>query len=173
MKKILFILMVAFAFTSCDSDDDSNDSNVSAEGMYELTFFGGTTPVDFNQDGTASANQIVETGCYQDDTITLTAGGTGSIFNSTFAFIDVVIDTEDENNSTFEVTCIEDNTSTSLTWTQNEDQVSVTTDGVTFTGTLSGDELSFVLPKGNEVEVIDGDVIVTLIEDLTLTFTKQ
>ena len=174
MKKFMSMLAIALVFASCSSDDDNaDDTNVSAEGVYDLTFFGGETGVDINGDGSASANLLIETGCYADDTMILAAGGVGAFFNSSSADIEIIIETGTTDSVSYMVSCDEENETITNSWTQDGDQVAVTSDGETFTATLSANTISFVIPNGSFIEVVEGEGTATLIEDLTLTYTKR
>lgn len=63
--KILAMTILAISFGACSSDDDSSNNNMgSIAGRYNLTEFNTGAATDFNQDGTASTNQMDESSCY-------------------------------------------------------------------------------------------------------------
>ena len=51
--------------------------------------------------------------------------------------------------------------------------VTVTSDGASFSGTKDGDEITFVIPNGYDLEVVEGDGTAYVIEDLTIVYEKQ
>jgi hypothetical protein len=148
--------MVAFAFTSCGSDDDGGASDsVTITGTWNLTSFGGETPTDLNGDGSANANIITETGCYQDDNIVFQSGGAGETNQSTYADIELT----DNGDGTFDysVACVSDPSSDAFTWTQSGNSITITQGTQSFVATQDGNQLTFTIPEGYTVEVEDGD----------------
>ena len=86
MKTTRFLMMAiagCFAFISCNSDDDSNNTNASLVGTYQMTEWNSPTATDFNGDGVASTNLMLETNCYNNSKLTLNGDGTYSkIYNA-------------------------------------------------------------------------------------------
>ena len=80
MKKIKVLLCAAvvsaLVFTGCSNDDDAPTNDLQIAGTYRLTEVNTDEPTDFNQDGTESANQMLESNCYNDSDITFNADGT-------------------------------------------------------------------------------------------------
>ncbi|MDN3723309.1 lipocalin family protein [Aequorivita sp. SDUM287046] len=74
MKRLMSVLCMAILFASCSSDDDSSSSEINLEGSWTLTQANLGAPVDFNNDGTADPNFIVEVPCFEGD-ITFNANG--------------------------------------------------------------------------------------------------
>ena len=171
MKKFMSMLAIALIFASCSDDDDNDSSDALLTGTYNLTFFGGETPVDFNGDGNASANLITETGCYSGDNIVFSSNDMAVINSTTFADIEVIVE---NGNSSFDITCVSDPSSDAVTFTQSGSTVTIIQAGADFSGTIDGDMLTFTVPSGSVVEVINDDgTTATLIEDLTLVYEEQ
>jgi len=72
------LLAIALVFAACSSDDDSNDTTANLEGTWKLTAFNTENAYDLNEDGTTSTSVMDETSCYQNETITFNADGTGT-----------------------------------------------------------------------------------------------
>lgn len=81
MKKIYLLgslLFAALTFTAC-SDDDNNDVVVNQldpttiVGTYQLVAVNTEQPTDFNRDGVANTNQMLETQCYNTAKITFSS----------------------------------------------------------------------------------------------------
>ena len=91
LKTLLFALAATAFFTSCSSDDDSNDNNgPDIEGTYNLVSVDIAEEVDFNQDGTASSNLMMESFCYEGSFITLNEDKT---FTFAINFVDFTAQT--------------------------------------------------------------------------------
>lgn len=58
------ILFISVLFTACSSDDD-NSSEASLVGSWTLVELNATSPIDFNNDGTADRNIMNEIPCYE------------------------------------------------------------------------------------------------------------
>lgn len=76
MKKIkIALLAVAGCFAlACDDDRDTDNRDIT--GTYDLTAFNTPAPVDYDGDGTSSANMLDESDCYDDSRITINRDGT-------------------------------------------------------------------------------------------------
>ena len=61
---------------SCSSDDNNDNNNVSVEGTWELTKFELTEEVDLDNDGTASADIMGQTECFNNSTLVFDADNT-------------------------------------------------------------------------------------------------
>ena len=85
MKRLMSVLFIAILFASCSSDDDSSSSENRLEGSWTLTQANLGAPVDFNNDGTADPNFIVEVPCFEGD-ITFEANGN---FTQNFSEVDI------------------------------------------------------------------------------------
>lgn len=96
MKNLRILAMVALAITfgACSSDDNSDNNNNSGgiEGTYELREFNTSVATDFDEDGTASTNQVNESDCYNDVQIALRSDNT---FTYTIGYISVNTDGSD------------------------------------------------------------------------------
>ncbi len=174
MKKILLVVLLAVTAFACGTDDDAS-SDVSVSGTWNLTYFGGETPVDFNGDGTASANIITETGCYAGSNIVFMSEGTAIVNNTTYADIAVVVESGNETNASYDVTCESDPEAIPATWTKNGTTIAIQQNGgTTISGTQDGDQITFTIQSGSVVEVINDDgTTATVIEDLSLVYEKQ
>lgn len=170
--KLLTVSLLAIS-VSCSSDDDSS-SNDSVEGTFRLVAFETETSFDLDGDGDSSTNLIEETGCYENQTLTFNADNNG-VFVST-SFLDIYVDIEIVNGEeivTQIVECVPEDDSSTFTWTQNGNIVSVTVDGDVLDLTFSGDQLSFTLPSGFFAEVIEGNIETAQItEDVTFRYER-
>lgn len=80
MKKInSFMLAVAgcFALASCSSDDNGGGNpNATVAGTYNMTSWNSPNAIDFDNDGTSSANMMDESTCYDNSKMVLHQDGT-------------------------------------------------------------------------------------------------
>jgi len=177
MKKIFALLAAFILCISCSSDDDSDQDggDINLIGTWLLTSFTTETAFDLDNDGDSSNDLLIETGCLQNETLVFAIDNTATAFSTTFLDIFVNIAIGDDGSEEFVqiVNCEEDNFVTQLTWSINGNTVTISDGEETFNAIIDGDELSFVLPEGSDLEVIEGDAIVDLIEDVTLTYTLQ
>lgn len=171
MKKIFFLTFSCLALLSCSSDDESSSSTAGLVGTWKLTAFTTDEPVDFNLDGVLSTNYITESGCYDNSTMVLASGNVATVTLQE-ADIDFVLDFENPENSTFEFIC-NDGTPLAGTWSQNNNNVTVTIDNEPVTFTLNGNTLTAVLEDFVETEVDNGEEIIYEFTGATLVFTKQ
>ncbi len=148
----------------CMSDGQSDN----LVGTWKLTAWNGTEPIDLNNDGTESTNFLDEMDCYDNETIVFNADNTGVIMSTSFADIDITIDT----TTTFVVDCIDEIENTNMTWSQSGSSVTVTDTSGSSTWTLAGNTLSILIPEGFSVTSSE-DATVTVIQDLTFVYTKQ
>ncbi len=171
--KLAMVSLLAIS-VSCSSDDDSS-SNDSVEGTFRLVAFEVETSFDLDGDGDSSTNLIEETGCYQNETITFNNDNTGTAITRSFLDVFVVISTDSDGEDTYFqiIDCIEEEESSSFTWTQNGSTVTTFVDGATRGFTFTGDEISFTLPSGFLGEVLEGDIdTAILIEDVTFRYER-
>uniref|UniRef100_UPI004049AADA lipocalin family protein n=1 Tax=Flavobacterium sp. TaxID=239 RepID=UPI004049AADA len=171
MKKIFFLTFSCLALLSCSSDDESSNSGTSLTGTWKLTAFTTDTAVDFNLDGVTSTNYITESGCYDNSTMVLAANNVATVTLQE-ADIDFVFDFENPENSTFEFIC-NDGTAQAGTWSQNNNNVTVTVDDEPVVFTLNGNTLTAVLEDFVETEVDNGGEVIVEFTGATLVFTKQ
>lgn len=173
MKKVFSLLMIALVFVGCSSDDDNGDNGVALQGDWKLTSFRSQQAYDLDNDGTISNDIMAETNCYQNEKITFNSNGTGADFSTSYADIDLVLEVGTTNNYIYEVTCVQENTTTAFNWTQNGNNVAITAGGVSFSGVQDGNKITFTVPEGFEVPVQNGDEIIWITETLTMIYTKQ
>ncbi|MEX2349317.1 MAG: hypothetical protein WD554_00405 [Flavobacteriaceae bacterium] len=171
MKKVFSLVLFAVLFASCSSDDDNN--RVAVEGTWKMTAFKSENAYDLNGNGVISNDIMEETNCYQNETVVFNANGTGAEFSTSYPEItlELVAGTTDEYE--YSVECIEEATTTAFDWSQNGDTVTITQQGVTFSGAQDGNKLTFAIPSGFTIEVEEGDEVVTIQENLTMEYTKQ
>jgi len=170
MKKLFFAAaLIGLTFAAC-SDDDDQQTNVSVEGNWKLTGFTLDEPVDFNQDGTATANLIGETGCYTNSGIVFS--GTGQAVVS-LEGLDVELIVEG-GTETINIDCLPPDVAIGpYTVTEN----TVVLSGNAGEGdqdvvlTRSGNTLSVYFPEIQDVPVEGGGEAEVV--GATLTFTKQ
>ena len=106
-NKILLLALVAVSCVACSNDDDNNsiNNNVAAElsGEYNLTSLYSPVATDYNQDGTASNDLMMESVCYLDTQITLSEDMTYTATNSYVFFLSETGCQSDERFGTWEV----------------------------------------------------------------------
>jgi hypothetical protein len=147
-------------------------SNVS--GVYLMTAFNSSVPVDLNGDGTASTNQINETNCFNNSLLTLNQNNT---FVSVSKGIDINYDFDVETGE--EITTIECFTEESATgtWAFNNSTVvfSYVEDGETFsdTFTIVGNTLVYTVANGQVVGTTDQGEPIYLTSSIQIIYTKQ
>uniref|UniRef100_UPI0035C7C25B hypothetical protein n=1 Tax=Aurantibacter sp. TaxID=2807103 RepID=UPI0035C7C25B len=126
---------------------------------------------DLNQDGTNSTNLLNEMDCYNNETIVFNADFSAVSTSTSYADIELnlVIGTTDEFD--YNITCVEETEVTDLIWIQLGNTVSIGTQSTITDLTLNGNQLSFVIPEG--FTVVSDDASVTVIQDLTIVYTKQ
>lgn len=175
MKNLLAIGLMLLVFVSCSSDDNNGNNNqeVAVQGTWKLTSIQTETAFDLNNDGTATRDLMVETDCYQNETIEFNSGGTGKAISRSYADIELEIIVGTTNEYAYTVECVAEDDIDTFTYTQNGNKVSLDLDGDTITATLDGNTLTYVIQSGFFVEtVVDGDVVY-LIEDLKFVYTKE
>ena len=175
MKNLLRLCTIAITlfFASCTSNDDGDTSN-GLEGTWIMTSFDVGEAYDLNGDGTANSDVIVETGCYQNETIDFNPDNTGVITNRTFLDlqVDIVVGTTDE--VTYSYTCEDDLFTQNFTWGQTTSTVLITIDNFFITATLDGDTLTFTVPAGFSIDIPDGNGgLISLDQNVTVVYTKQ
>lgn len=194
-KKYLLssLLAVLFlGFTSCSGDeepvdpvlisDDGNNNggggnngggNTTVNGVYVLTAFNSSVPVDLNGDGVNSTNQLNETTCLNNSFLTLNLNNT---FVATSKGIDIVYNVDGNGNETSEIECFEESPSNG-TWAVQGNNVlfTYTEDGESFTDTFTrqGNTLIYTIEDGSVVGTSDNGEPVYLTATITLIYTKQ
>lgn len=170
MKNVFSFVLLAILFASCSSDDDKG---VAIEGTWKMTAFKSQNAYDLNGDGVISNDIMGETNCYQDETLVFNSNGTGANISTSYLEIslEIVAGTADEYEYTVE--CVDENTTTAFTWSQNGDAVTVTESGVTISAAQDGNVLTFVVSNGFNIEVEGEEGIEITTEDLTIEYTKE
>jgi hypothetical protein len=173
MKKVFFAAaLIGLTFAAC-SDDDGQQANVSVEGTWKLTGFTLDEPVDFNNNGTASANLITETGCYNNSGIVFAGNGQAVV---SLEGLDVELIVEG-GNETINIDCLPPDVATGP-YTVTENTVVLSGDAgegdQDVVLTRSGNTLSVYFPDVQDVPVegTNGEVTYDFVGG-TLTFTKQ
>jgi hypothetical protein len=171
MKNLLSLILVAAIFVSCSSDDD--DGGVALQGTWKLTAFNTQNAYDLNGDGIISNDVMGQTNCLQNETLVFNETNTGAEMSTSRINIEleIVTGTTDEYEYSFE--CLNVAETTAFTWTQNGNTVVITQGIITFSGTQTGNEITFFIPNGYAIPVEDGDEIVFVNEDLTMVYQKQ
>lgn len=174
MKKLLLLAGVATCFTACTNDEElfgGFEEPFSAVGYWKLTSMTVETPVDINEDGTASTDFMAESGCYQNELMQLLPNNTGVIVSNSYLNISVEGSFPDE--VTFTTECVNEIEETPITnYTINAETITITDgDGTVIAGTLVGNTMTFIIPDGQIY--MDAEMNVVLQEDLTMVYTKQ
>ncbi len=173
MKKVFSLLMVAMLFAACSSDDDNGNDNVALEGTWKMTAFKSENAYDINGNGIISNDIMQQTNCYQNETIVFNANGTGADFSTSYAEINLELVAGSTNEYQYTVDCINESTTTAFTWSQSGNTVNFTQSGISFSGTQSGNQITFLIPNGFPIEVTQGSGTATVTEDLTIVYQKQ
>lgn len=174
MKKLVLLAGIALSLTACTNDEElfgGFEPPFSVAGSWKLTAMTVETPVDINEDGTASTDYLAETGCYQNELIQLLPNNTGKTISNSYLELSVEGTFPDE--VTFIKECIVELEETNITnYTINEQTISITdADGTVISGTLVGNTMTFIIPDGQIY--LDAELNIVLQEDLTLVYTKQ
>lgn len=174
MKKFLglsvILLTSSLLLNSCEAWEDESyhpegtDDEVELTGTWKLTELKLENAYDFNGDGTANADLLVETGCYQNELLEFNLDNTGISTSNSYA--NIIIDGE-----TFSVECIEETEETAFEWEQVQDTVTITIDGQDLPAVLAGNKLKFTVPDGFYAGSGEGDEEIT--EDFMFTYTKE
>jgi hypothetical protein len=171
----LTFLSLFLVVASCVTNDDL-DVTSDLEGTWRMTSFSSENPYDLNGDGTANTDIIIETGCYQNETLDFNANGTGVATNRSYLDIETIITVGTTNEVEYILDCVDEFFAQDFTWTQNGSSLSLTIDGITIVATLSGNTITLILPSGFTVEVIDSagnNALVETTENVTVVYTKQ
>ena len=172
MKKIIFSAAAAAMLLSCNSDDNNDSTNVSVEGTWELTKFELTEEVDLDNDGTASANLMDQTECFNNSTLVFDADNTAD-FNIESLDVEIQpVEGGTEGEYEYVVTCegVETNT---YTYTTSNNVVTVDTGTLPIALTRDGNKLTFAIPQFGSIPVEENGEITTLQTGAYLEFTKQ
>lgn len=172
LRPSVFFVISLFLVTSCDPWEDESyhpggdsDENVIIPGGWKLTELNLDEPYDFNQDGTANKNLMIETNCYNNELISFLPNNTGVITSNSYAQITA-------DSESIDVECIEELDETNFTWSQTQNTVSIIAGGQTLTATLSGNKLTYIIPEGFYTgETGEGGV--EILQDITFIYTKQ
>jgi hypothetical protein len=171
MKNIILLALAAFITLSC-SDDDKTSIPPSIEGTYKLTSFRTNQVFDFNNDGTATEDFLIESGgCYANSTVVLSANNS-SVVNLGNSGIDYIVPL-DTNQFTYVVNCV-DPIPAPGEYSQSGNNVIITMNNDPYVFAKSSNTLSVVIPYiiYTPVEQQNGEVLYTT-SDATLVFTKQ
>ena len=172
MKKVTFsVLLLALILLSCGNDDDNSNSEASIEGTWKLSSWSAEEAVDLNNDGVAHLNLLDEMNCYANETIVFTSN-TATYNGTSYADITFDLETGSSNQYNYTINCIEENSSQQGTYVKNGNTVVITFEGDNTVATVSGNQLTFLVPEGYYTES-SNNPNVTVEQDLTLVFTKQ
>lgn len=159
------------ALSEANSGSGSTGSDETIVGTWKMTAWNVDQGQDLNQDGTNSTNLLNEMDCYNNETIVFNADNTAISTSTSYANIELnlVVGTTDQFD--YNITCISETEVTNLSWVQSGNIVVTESLGVANDLLLNGNELSFVIPEG--FTVVSDDASVTVIQDLTIVYTKQ
>jgi hypothetical protein len=94
IKAIVFSSLIALSFTSCTTNIEPLDPSIninsfsSVTGVYSMTAFNTSVPTDLDDDGTSSTNQMLETDCFNGNTLTISGNNT---FTATSRGVDITV----------------------------------------------------------------------------------
>lgn len=172
MKKFTSILSLLIAYVllvSCTKNDEVYEPSIS--GVWKLTAWNVSSPLDLNNDGVSNSNLLLEFGCLNDSEIIFKDSWNATIFYSS----DVSFHVERENEGLFfMISCSLDNESGPVqsTYVQEENDVILNNNGELSHFTLSENTLSRVVPNGFVASDAQTQEIVVS-QDVTYIFTKQ
>jgi hypothetical protein len=193
-KHILLSLITLFflGFTSCSGDDEPVDpllidnnqnggggnngggDSSSVSGVYVMTAFNSSVPIDLNADGTASVNQLDESDCFNNSFLTLNQNNT-FVSESKGIEIDFMFDSQ-TGEETSTIICYEEEDSNG-TWAVDGNEVIFTyvVDGETFSDTFvkEGNQLIFTVEDGSVIGTTDQGTPVYLTSTIEIIYTKQ
>ncbi|WP_460219591.1 DUF5004 domain-containing protein [Psychroserpens sp. MEBiC05023] len=177
MKKFflnLFILSGLVLSTACSSDDDGggSDGDATVTGTWKLTSLLTETSIDINNDGNASNDLLVESDCYQNETITFNADGSGSINTNSYLEVEAELVEGSTDEYTYSINCYIEDDVYAMDYTVNGNSVTIIDEDMFgVIGTVSGNTMTVVIAEG--YEILGDDFEVILEEDLTFIYTKQ
>jgi len=172
MKKVFSLLMITMLFAACSSDDDNGNGNVALEGTWKMTAFKSQNAYDINGNGIISNDIMQQTNCYQNETLVFNANVTGADISTSYAEIDLELVAGSTNEYQYTVSCVNENTTSAFTWNQSGNTVNISQSGITFSGTQSVNQITFVIPNGFPIEVTQGNGTAIVTEDLTIVYEK-
>ncbi|MFK7750151.1 MAG: hypothetical protein AB8B65_17295 [Kordia sp.] len=173
MRKILLLSAFSLFLVACSSDDDAPAPADPIVGTWKMTSYEVENSYDFNNDGTANRDLLIETNCYQNETIQINEGGAAIVLSNSFLTVvaELVVGTTDE--FTYTLNCENEAEITTTNWTLNGTSLSFQEeDGFTIIATYNGsNQFSFTVPEG--FEIFSGGFNAVAEEDVTITYTKQ
>uniref|UniRef100_UPI00404AD246 hypothetical protein n=1 Tax=Flavobacterium sp. TaxID=239 RepID=UPI00404AD246 len=185
-----FVSILSLGFIACTGDDEpvdpllldnpgivdggGNVNNNTVFGVYVMTAFNSSVPIDLNGDGVSSTNSFDETECFDNSFLTLNQNNT-FIANSKGIEINFDFDlVTGEEISTIE--CFTDE-SANGTWAVDGTNVVFTStqDGETFTDTFAvvGNTLVFTVEEGSIVGTTNQGTPAYLTSQIQIIYTKQ
>ena len=146
-NKVYISLLVSLFFINCSSDSTDMGEvpeEFSVVGTWKLTSYTFENRYDFNKDGTSSNDFMLETACFDNNTITLNANRTGE------SIVPAALEFSFTGPNEYIMSCSSSLTKDPLTWSVEGDVLTVqgsvsaykaTIDGNTFTLTKNADQL--------------------------------
>jgi Lipocalin-like domain len=137
----------------------------SVIGNYRLTAYNTSIPTDLNGNGTASVNQMLETTCFSNSSLTVNANGTFSVLDN---YVDIT------TSGVPALTCATNNDSGTWTFAGNILTLTSTVGSVTQvqTGVFSGTVLTINVQDTEFINIVGG--IPDYVDgNIQLVFTKQ
>jgi len=171
--KSLLVSASILLLVSCGTDDDDNNNSTQVEGTWKLTAWNSSTPLDLNEDGTASTNLLDEVNCLNDETIVFSGENMATVFSTSYLDIEITLEIGTTDSYEFDVDCELEEDTFNLTYTRTVNSIILTEDGDAegLVGSISGNQLSFQLTE--EFEIYDENFNVVDTVDLTIVYTKQ
>lgn len=143
---------------------DNLVNNTSIAGIYRMTAFNTGISTDLNNDGTASVNQLSETSCFNNNSITINVDGT---FTATSNGLEVSANDSLECYTDPEIagTWVLNNNLLTLTYTENNSpEVEVFL--------VSGNSLTISIPLGEIVSTTSTNTAVYLNSSYVIIYTR-
>ena len=179
-KQLIFLLASLTLIFSCDGDDDSTNNTIDfgVIGTWLLTNLSVESTNDYNGDGTANPNLLVETQCSLGDQLVFNADGTGILL---LDMENIQLDAQQVQNSTMYEYVFDCATTGSnqvdFTWSQEGNSITVVNFVESRTYTLNNNTLTLVENNGLEIpQIVDlGGIfgVDYIFEDATYIYAKQ
>ncbi|MEM6515725.1 MAG: hypothetical protein AAF688_06045 [Bacteroidota bacterium] len=150
-------------------DCSNNQQTTNIPGTWKLTAWNIDGGLDLDNDGTASVNVLDEMDCYNNETIVFNADGTASVISTSFADIESEFELGSNDEFDFTVECIQDDETTTGTWTEDSNTLTFTYDDFdeTIEFTIENNDISYFIPNGFTTFGVEFST------DMTIVYTKQ
>ncbi len=177
MKNLNFYLFVGiglFFMMSCTNNDDETNFASDVEGEWQLTRLESINLHDFNNDGEATNNLMLEVNCYLNETIIFNPDNTAISKNTSYTEIIAMLIPGTTNSYNYAAGCISEESLISFNWSTDGSNIIIidNVDADTQVLPVNNNQFSFVSDNALMVKKSD-DNSVLIEEDLKFTYTKN